>query len=195
MPGFHIPNVESCLEPGSEPAFQAPSYTTDTARKYRYLFEVMKVGTKEIFGEWARGIRLYAFKASRPSPEFDEITIHSGQDEIYRPGKHRWKPIDITFYEKLDYMPGRGDGDVCADLIYDWWAKTMTNIHESRHYPLEDYMARGKLQMLGGDGFNIWSYHLLDCWPQKVSPSDLDYSDTAIAEITLTIRFSKAIED
>lgn len=35
---------------------------------------------------------------------------------------------------------------------------------------------------------------MIDCWPADVTPSDLAWSDTNIAEISLVLNMSKAIE-
>jgi hypothetical protein len=48
--------------------------------------------------------------------------------------------------------------------------------------------------MLDGLGRKVWEYNLYDCWPIKVSPNDLDYSNTALSEISVTMRYNKAEE-
>lgn len=155
---------------------------------------------------------LFCEKCTRPTPEIDEITIHRGQDEIYRPGKNRWSPIEFTFYEKLSgghsvsgyYGVGNQTNEV-AELIYKWWGSeesaysnrhTMINLSTSTQHALgpKSYYKNAQLQMLDGVGKPVWTYFLYDCWPQKISPIDLSYSDSDIATITVTMRFNKAVE-
>jgi len=191
MPGFLIPNTQPCNEGfKGQSVYEGPDPNMEYARRNRWILEFL-----EPFGDIKNGILLYAHKCTRPTPEIEEIEIHHGQDVIYRPGKNRWYPIDFTFYEKAH---GTGDGppteDETARRIYDWWARSMINLTESRHGELDDYLKYGNLQMLDGSGIGIWEYQLYECWPLKVSPSDLDYADSNIAEITVTLRYNKAKE-
>lgn len=187
MPGFKIPNVISCTSRPS--TYDGPDIDVEFARTNRWLFEVLPP-----FGTIKDGILLYAHKCTRPTPEIDQIVIHHGQDEIYRPGKNRWSPIDITFYEKtksLSDIPKLVDE--AAERVYKWWSESVLVLRESRHGKQEGF-PNGILKMLDGYGNTIWEYNLYQCWPTKVTPSDLDYADGNIAEITVTIRFNKAKE-
>jgi len=203
MPGFNIPINGACHDENAfqEPSrFDGPSHLIESARKHRYRLELMQVNGNPIFGTDAAGILLYCYKCTRPTVEFDEIVIHNGQDEIYRPGKNRWKPIDFTFYEVFkdqEARLGRPERqlDHCAQLIYDWWAKSMLKtISTSQHGPPNEYLAQGRLQVLDGVGNPTWEYNLLDCWPTRVSPSDMTYSDNEIADYTVTLRYQKCFE-
>jgi hypothetical protein len=132
-------------------------------------------------------------KCTRPTPESDEITIHNGQDEIYRPGKNKWNPVEFTFYEKFRGQPGDFTNDA-ADKIYRWREETVAVLRESRLAPALVMYRNAELQMLDGVGNSAWTYFLYDCWPQKVTPSDLAYSDTDIATVSVTLRYNKAQE-
>jgi len=192
MPGFYIPGaIESCLDEnafkGSAGSYLGPDPNMEYARNNRWLLEFL-----EPFGNIQNGILVYAHKCSRPSAEIDEIKIHHGQDEIYRPGKNKWNPVDFTFYEK---SPGDEDSyNEAAERIYKWWSDTTIILRESRHGEIRNYLKSCNLQMLDGVGRRIWEYQLYECWPLKVSSSDLDYSDGSISEITVTIRFNKVKE-
>jgi len=192
MPGFNITIPNVCHDGDAhnwdgESAFQGPIHTVETARKHRYRLEILEPFAGESGDN--NGILLFCEKCTRPTPEIDEIIIHNGQDEIYRPGKQRWNPIEFTFYEKL-----RGNTDETAELIYKWWGKIMLALTDSTQRPVSEYYKRGHLQMLNGVGNPIWTYFLYDCWITKVSPSDLAYSDSDIATISVTLRFNKAEE-
>jgi hypothetical protein len=214
VPGFNIPLNNRCddrdagaiYDPDADEyrrAFNAfrggptpgPAYTIETARKHRYRLEVL-----EPFGSYAgsgNGILLFLEKCTRPTPEIDEITIHNGQDEIYRPGKQRWGPVEFTFYETLRGGDAHGIGeqvDEVAERMYAWWGQSTIALTESRQGSPTDYYKRAQLQMLDGIGSPVWTYYLHDCWPQKITPIELAYSDTEIATITVTLRFNKAEE-
>jgi hypothetical protein len=190
MPGFYIPITDSCNEPVPE---GGPAHNVETARKNRYLLEVL-----EPFGTKTTGILIYLAKCTRPGVEMDQVAFHSAQDEIFRPGKNHWKPVELTFYEKLDgSVDDQGVGALTnqpAKLIYEWWGKTMINLETGLHNEPAAYLKNCQLNMLDGFGASIWEYHLYDCWPAAVSPSELSYSDGNIAEITVTLRYSKLRE-
>lgn len=189
MPGFNIPNVDpGCNDANlnNDVGYTGPVSAIEIARNHRWIFEVL-----EPFGSLSDGILLYARKCTRPSPEIEEITIHHSQEQITRPGKHKWNPIEFSFYEKVT---GTGSPyDEVALKIYEWWATSMLVLEQSRYNDLS-YLKTGALQMVDGSGFAIWQYRLFNCWPSKVTPSELDYSNTDLAEITVTLRYDKAIE-
>lgn len=197
MPGFNIPPFQapsrSC-DPNIQifdeaSAYQGPGFVTETARRHRFRIDLFEPFGPISLGQPGAGdIMLFVEKCTRPTPEIDEITIHNGQDEIYRPGKQRWGPVEFTFYEKVE------ERDEVAERIYDWWGRVMINLTRSGHNLPTDYYKSGQLQMLDGVGNPVWTYFLYDCWPQKVSPIELSYSDTDIATITVVLRFNKAEE-
>lgn len=211
MPGFYI--VDKRCGPGEFVPIEGtvPPNDVETARRYRYRFESLEPLDKN-------NLLLFAYKATRPNIEIEQITIHNGQDEIYRPGKVKWLPIDITFYERvygeMDSGTNSGGYDQPAELIYQWWAESVIIINTSLQGPLWDYATppptingprvierHGKnyrkacqLEMLEGSGAAIWTYYLVNCWPMKITPCELGYADTEIADITITLAYDKAIE-
>jgi hypothetical protein len=188
MPGFNIPNQSPGCPTNPDQRGQ-PSNTVETARRHRYLLEVL-----EPLGQLDNGILLFLEKCTRPSPEYDKIVIHSSQTEISRPGKTHWKEVEFSFYEKLDGSDNGSLESTCAKLIYEWHAKTMVNIVTSLHNPPSQYLKNATLQMLDGDGSPVWTYNIYDAWPMKVSPSDLSYSDTDISTIAVTLAYARAKE-
>ncbi len=188
MPGFQIPFQVPAGCPTPPPG-TGPSNAVETARRHRYLLEVLEpLGTQD------NGILLYLEKCNRPAVEFDKIVIHSAQDEISRPGKTHWKDVEFTFYEKLDGEDNGSLENTCARLIYGWWAKSMLDIERSLHFAPSNYLKNCTLQMLDGGGSSVWTYYIYDAWPMKVSPSDLAYSDTDIATISVTLAYARAKE-
>lgn len=198
MPGFKWIFDDGC---GSGAPGEGPSPAAETARVHRYILEIL-----EPMGDKAGGVLLFLQKCTRPSPEFDEVMIHSAQDEIARPGKIHWKPVEFTFYEVLGKNGSRspsligggvGGGagvNLTAKYVYTWWSKTMMDINTSLFAPPAEYLKDAQLDMVDGTGAPIWTYNLYDCWPAKVSPADLDYTSSPIATITVSLRFSKCIE-
>jgi hypothetical protein len=193
MPGFNIP-AESCLD---EDAFQEDSIysgsnnLSETARNHRYLLEVFE--PMEGKGKDSN-LLMYLEKCTRPTVEIDEITIHSGQDEIYRPGKNKWTPIEFTFYEKLRGNAPGSFKNAAAENLYNWWAKSMIILQDSKQGKPRDYYKNAFLQMLDGVGNPVWTYKIYDCWPQKITPSQISYRESEISTISVILRYNKAEE-
>lgn len=191
MPGFNIP-AESCLDENAfkeDAAYTGANHVIETSRSHRYLLEIFEPM------EGKGNTLLYLEKCTRPSPEFDEIVIHNGQDEIYRPGKNKWGPLEFIFYEVLrGNEPGSFKNSV-AENLYEWWAKTMIILSDSKQGKPQDFYKNAYLQLLDGVGNPVWSYKIYDCWPQKISPSQLSYSESEIATISISLRFNKAEEE
>jgi hypothetical protein len=130
--------------------------------------------------------------ATRPTVEIDQIVVHNGQDEIYRPGKQRWSPIDLTFYEVISAKDGDSAENWAPGRIFAWWARNCLIVEESRR--AKNFAINAQLSLVDGAGTSVWTYFLYQAWPVKVAPSNLDYTSTDIGEITVTLRFSKAME-
>lgn len=201
MPGFNISTGAGCDNADSrlngQAIYNGSSNNIETARSHRFKLEIL-----DPFGRSSEGgsIILNLEKCTRPTPEIDEIVLHSGQDEIYRPGKNRWNPVEFTFYERLRGAPSENSNGAesptnsVAQNIYKWWGSTMINLQASSHKPVANYYKRAELSMKDGYGNDVWTYYLYDCWPVKVTPNTLDYSNTDIARITVTLRYNKAQE-
>jgi T4-like virus tail tube protein gp19 len=154
-----------------------PKNTQETARRHRYKFET--------FGP-LNSILLYSHKAQRPTPEIDRVTMHHGQDEVYFPGKNRWQPIDISFYEAAQ------GNDLVASAIYKWWSASVIDIQGST--VSAQFRQKATLLLINGDGDSLWRYEMLNCWPINVVPDQLDYGDNGVAEITFKLVMDKAKE-
>ena len=178
IPGFNVPS-------GGGTVVGSPTSLQETARRHRWKLEIEPNDyTGSDFGD----IEIFAHKATRPTPEIDVITIHHSQDEVYLPGKNRWAPIEITFYEIA-----KKTGNATAAALYQWWSKEVINLVRSR-------IAWGRLKrectltQLNGIGRGIYEYKLYGCWPEKVTPEDLNFDESTICEIVLRLRYDKAVE-
>jgi hypothetical protein len=206
MPGFNIPSIiagchdEFAVEAteGTVGIRRQPSSSIETFRSHRFRFEIL--GREVGFG-LAQGIwQAYPLRCSRPSVEIDEITIHNGPDQIYRPGKVKWSPIQLTFYEIAEL----GE-DLTPSAIFTMWAENTIDLKNStigKPSPtLGQRRRRGRrfhfdasLDMLDGRGDVLWSYRLYNCWPTKISPANVSYDESNILTTEITLRFDKANE-
>jgi hypothetical protein len=195
MPGFNIGNFA-----GQD---NAPGNVYETSRRHRYLIKLLP--------PVARAILLVSHKCGRPTPEIDRIVMHRGQDEIYLPGKNRWLPIEISFYEIHGQATGgRGVGpgglqlqpvqpvqaggtDITASELFAWWASQVVIIRQSTIRT--SFKGTGEIDLLDGADQPVLLYKLYGIWPSKVSPDTLDYSDNSICEITVTLQMDKCDEE
>lgn len=198
MPGFNIKFSQRCDESEKIPNASTNPYGAnnliETVRTYRYVLEVF-----EPFGTKDDGILLYLNKCSRPSVEIDEIVIHNGQDQIFRPGKNRWNPIELTFYDILNTPQGpygdlAFDESQTASMMFELWASKTINLINSGINNPSDFCSDMQLDLLDGVGRPVWIYNIYRAWPTKITSSDLSYANNSISEISATMRFDKAEE-
>jgi hypothetical protein len=165
MPGF---NIGDTTDAGS------PRATVETRRRHRWRFTTLDPILNEIL--------IYAVRADRPRPVTEKITIHHGQDQIYIPGKNRWEPIDVAFYEI--------ENPDAADKLLSWYKKVINlptaEINNS-------FKSQGKLEMLNGQGQATWEATLYNCWPVQITWDPLDYQQSDICVITATVSYDKAL--
>lgn len=200
MPGFNIPldnyNASSCGEPqkrnvttiGGGRVLPKADNTIETARAHRWIVELSATTD---YGDLSE-ITLYAKTCQRPSFEVDIITIHHQAEEIYRPGKYRWNPIDIVFYE---YLKGTDRySNKTSRELYKWWTTAISTDHKQK--PVTDINSvTATIAELDGEGRISRKYSLYNCKLIKVSPSDLDYTSSEISTNTVTIKYDYAIEE
>ena len=175
MPGFSING-----------AGRGPNANVQPAFSHRWLFEFDQIGTM-------KGVALYAMSTQRPSVEIDTVKLHLGQTEIYMPGKHRWSPINVKFYELIDGLP---DGDTTAREIFVYWAKNVNSavilLAQGRINP--NFRATCSISLQDGLGESKHTYSLSNVWPIKIEPSELTYATGEISTVQVTLRYDAAFE-
>ncbi len=176
MPGFIIPHAFGQARSDALGVGAA----VESVRKHRWAFYTLR-GVNDIF--------LYAKVTERPQPEIDVITVHHCQDEIYYPGKNRWKPLELTLYEPVTYQ---GFPRTTA-FVYFWWAQNVVVLARSR-LATNKFKINCRLVLLDGFGNALYTYMLYGCWPAKVTPSQLDYLSSELAEISVTLQVDKVEE-
>lgn len=188
MPGFSVQSPKpsaSCSDAfigtlNDKQLKSGPQLTTDTARSYRYYFECYMGSDINLF--------LMLEKCGRPTLEQDKMVIHYQTEEIYRPGKYRWAPINMVFYEQV-----KDRFNVIADMMYKWRSKII-DFDNSVINTVDNYYSQGMLSMTDGYDEPIWNYRLYDCWPSKITPSEMDYSASNICKMDIELSYNKAEE-
>lgn len=173
MPGFAInsPSGDNNANPSVEPR-----------RRHRWTMNIEAVGNDA----W-----IYLRTARRPNFKFDPVEMHHNQEVAYFAGKQSWDPIEVSWYDAED-------PDVSASIL-DWVGTVNPSAAggfdgEQTVNPPGDYKGSTViLNMLDGAGTTTETWELLNCWPLEVNWGDLDYTNSEILEISLTMRFDRAV--
>lgn len=172
MPGFIIGGVGT-----------GPNHMVETRRKHRWLFQTMGKASK---GEFDREVLLILREATRPHQTTEEPEMHHNQEKAYFAGKHSWEPINLVWY----------DGEQAPDISKEvWeWLNGVIGIHTGNIpvFKPNQYKKNASLQMLQGDGTASETWQLFGCWPQDINWNGLDYTDTEIMTVDVTMRYDRA---
>jgi hypothetical protein len=174
MPGFNI---------GGGGGANEPSNVAETRRKHRWLFETLP--------PLQQNVRLFLQKASRPNFKYEEAIMHHDQEQAYFAGKQSWEPITLTWYD------AEQDPDVADEMMN--WVKTVTTgglgpPAQITVAPPNAYKTQAELTMTDGAGQPTERWELKGCWPQQSNWGDLDYTNSEIQLIEVTMRYDRAVK-
>ena len=176
MPGFKINNVES-ERPGPNPLVEA-------IRSHRWRFEFTNIGT-------LRDVVVYAQSCQVPSVEIDVIEIHNRQTKIHMPGKYKWSPINVKFYA----MSPDGGGPASNLSLFKYWSSGANAVvNFSNNTVNKDFRTQAIVVLEDGLGSDVHTYKLSNVWPSKVEGSELNYTSSELATISVTLVYDSADE-
>jgi hypothetical protein len=163
-----------------------PNHMIETRRKHRWIFRTLGQAS---LGDFDPPVLLILKEASRPQPTIEEPEMHHNQEKAYFAGKHSWEPCKMVWYD------GEQSPDVSEEM---WkWLNGVIEIHGA-NLPVEvpgQYKKEGTLAMLRGDGDDSETWRMYGCWPQTINWNNLDYMDTEIQTIEVTMRFDRAVRE
>ena len=166
MPGFNVQGG------GGD---QVKNAKVESRRKHRWKFECpTPIGRKSV----------YLSSAQRPHAIIDEAIMHHDEEQAAFAGKYHWDPISLVFYDVV------GDVDMCA-LIYQWF-NTVINVPNANVATPASYKQTSKLQMTDGQGAAVETWNLYNSWPIDVNWNDLDYSNSEIQTVDVSLKFDRA---
>lgn len=146
-------------------------------RKFRWTFEVKNVCGGNVPPHFVK-------TTARPSLSIEETEINYLNAKSWIPGKASWETIEVTY---LDVATNANQN------LWNWIAALYdftdpVNLKQASQR--RDYGGTGILVLWDGCGGELERWTLNDIWPTSVNFNDLDYSNTEICEITLTLRYS-----
>jgi hypothetical protein len=166
MPGFNIM--------GGGPA----NAKIESKRMHRWRFTTL--------GALNRRASVYLQKAQRPHAVIEEAVMHHDQEQVYFAGKHSWEMITLTFYDVTD-----SSVDASRDI---WnWINTVINIQAASANVPTAYKRDSDLEMTNGFGSAVETWKIFNCWPKDVNWNDIDYTNTEIQTVDVSMRFDKAL--
>ena len=178
MPGFNINNAANA---GGR---RLPSATVETFRAQRWRVEFMDVRQLD-------DIILYAQSCQRPGVEIDTIIIHNRQNMIRLPGKYKWNPISIKFYETIL----KSAGTTTLSALFDYWSNgRRAVVNYNTNTINQDFRSNIKIYLDDGEGQEQHIYTLYNAWPSKVEPSELTYTSSDISTVNVIFNYDSASE-
>ena len=174
MPGFLAPS--SAQHAGK----QAPSAKVETKRKHRWMFSVF----------WDQDIEpssTYLQSAQRPHAVVDEAVMHHDEEQAYFAGKYHWEPISLVFYDVQSPIDN-------SAKIWQWLNKVIQVPNATVSTPAE-YKKECVLNMTDGSGVSVEKWQLINCWPIDINWNDLDYTNSEIQTVDVSLKFDRAIQE
>jgi len=153
-------------------------------RKFRFVFGIdycIKNGSPQ-----KRVSAYYVKMASRPDITIEDTELNFLNGKTWIPGKASWETITVTYYDAAD-ADGVG--------LLSWLATIYDFTSDCRYMASrpQDYAGVGTLVMLDGCGNPIEQWQLYNLWPTSIKFGELDYSQSDVAEVELTLRYSDVI--
>lgn len=153
--------------------------------RFRVLFDSFGTGgdtlqmTKEVID------------VTRPTVNFEQMTIDAYNSRSYLAGKHTWEPITLNL---------RDDANNKVQQIVGQQLQRQFDFYEqSSAVSGNSYKFQTKIEILdGGNGSNpntiIDRFHLVGCYLENVNYNNLAYSTSEPVTVTLSIRYDNAIQ-
>jgi phage tail-like protein len=190
MPGFIINGT------GGDTGSPGADAKAEFRRKHRWR---VSTGPGLDAGDWT-----YLQKAQRPHYKLEEPVVHHNEEQAYFAGKRSWEPIALVFYDKVGANGGSASGAAgggSSDLstkLWQWIAETggndnVTDVKTATTSLPSDYKKQLILQMLDGQGEPDETWQIFNAWPKEVNWNDLDYTNTEIQLINVTLRYDRAV--
>ena len=122
--------------------------------------------------------------ASRPSITQNEVEIPFLNTSTWVIGRFTWESISVTFRDPI--------GPSAAQAIMEWVRLQSESITGRQGYAA-GYKKDVELELLDPTGVVIEKWILQGCMITSAGFGDLDYSSNDIADISVTLRFDRAI--
>jgi len=127
--------------------------------------------------------------ASRPNLTHEEVVVDSYNSKMYLAGKHTWEPVTIVFRDDMN-------SNVIKQLGFQM-NNQVDHADQASATAGGSYKFSVKIETLDGQNgsvkpttFDEWQ--LEGCFISQVQYGDLNYADSNMVQVTLTIRYDHA---
>jgi len=122
--------------------------------------------------------------AARPSISQNEVEIPFLNTSTWVLGRFTWEPISITLRDPI--------GPSAAQAVMEWVRLGSESITGRQGYS-SGYKRQLSIEMLDPTGVVVEKWMLDGAMVTNVNFGDLDFSDDSLSEITMDVRFDRAI--
>lgn len=122
--------------------------------------------------------------AARPNIEIEETELNFLNATTWLPGKAKWQPITVTYYDVANSAMQGLFNWLCT--IYEFQNPVTMRMSEKA-----GWAGVGRLVMYDGCGKPLEYWLMGSMFPTSVNFGDLDYSTGDFATIDLTLRYSE----
>jgi hypothetical protein len=158
--------------------------------KLQYRFRVNFLN----FGVDAQGglsLTKQVIECARPQVQFTEITLPVYNSTLYLAGKHAWQPLSVTVRDDAS-------GTV-AKAVGQQLQKQLDFVEQASAATGQDYKFQTNIEILdGGNGavapVVLETWELYGCFLQQANYQTLNYANSEVVSIQLTMRYDNAIQ-
>lgn len=153
--------------------------------RFRLTFENFGAG-----GDEKNELTKQVVTATRPDLQHDKITIDVYNSRIFLVGKHTWQPFSVTL---RDDSAGR-----VHKIVGEQLQRQVNHYQQSSAIAGETYKFKVVFDILdGGNGADEYaileSWDLLGCYIENANYNDVNYAESDVITIQLSISFDNAI--
>ena len=149
--------------------------TFEPKKKNRFVFRFPSpVGIQEWF----------VASGSRPPYTMEETQIDFLNTSTFVGGRFNWETIDVTFRDPI--------GPSATQAIMEWIRLHSESVTGRQGYAA-GYKKDVELELLDPTGVVIEKWILQGCMITSAGFGELDYSSSEVADISVTLRFDRAI--
>ena len=130
-----------------------------------------------------------------PQLTTSENVIDRLNDKIYTAGKSEYNTISMSFYEYISEpvdASGSGNRNKSAGEILYKWQQNLHNVRTGVQGAKKSVSKNVAIVQIDGNGNAVRVWNVYRAWPTGVEFANLDSTDGAAQEVTLTLRYDWA---
>ena len=157
----------------------------DVLSAQEIFFTTFEPKVKNRFIWYIDGVPSFLVKAaSRPSVQFETITLDHINVKRYLKGKAAWQPIELTLYDPI--VPSG------AQSVIEWIRLSHESVTGRDGYA-DFYKKDVTFNMLGPTGDIVEEWQLKGTYISQANWNTLEYQSNEVADITIQLTYDYAI--